>query len=189
VASGDRYAAQEKYNEAIVEYRNAVQKDARFVDARLKLARAYEHTGDVPNALREYVRAADLLPDDDDTQLKAGRYLLMGRRFEDAKARAAKVLARSPKNVTARILLGNALAGLKDLDAAVSEMEAAAKDEPALATPQTNIGYLQLARGKSEEAEHAFKQAVEADPGRCRPGSGWRISIWPPRAKTTPSAP
>ena len=36
--SGDTYFAQKKYNEAIVQYRNAVQQDPRFGEVRYKLA-------------------------------------------------------------------------------------------------------------------------------------------------------
>jgi Tfp pilus assembly protein PilF len=42
LAAGNRYFDQQKFKEAIIEYRNAVQKDPRFGDARLKLAEAYE---------------------------------------------------------------------------------------------------------------------------------------------------
>ncbi len=163
LASGDRFVAQKKYKEAIVQYRNALQKDPRFAEARLKLAKAYEQVSDPANALREFVRSADLMPNDDEVQLKAGSYLFLARQFEDARARAQKVLDRSPRNVAARILLGNTLAGLKDLDAALTEMEEASKLDPALAAPQTNIGYLELARGRKAEAEQAFKQAIDAD--------------------------
>ena len=45
VRSGDGYAAEKKYNEAIIQYRNAVQQDPRFADARLKLADAYLAVG------------------------------------------------------------------------------------------------------------------------------------------------
>ena len=62
VKSGDSYVAQKKYSEAIIQYRNAVQKDPRFGEARLKLADTYLAAGDAPNAYREYLRAADLLP-------------------------------------------------------------------------------------------------------------------------------
>src|SRR5436309_1490545 len=59
LASGDNYVAQKKYGEAIVEYRNAVAQDGQYGEARFKLAETYERTGDLRNALREYVRAAD----------------------------------------------------------------------------------------------------------------------------------
>ena len=61
VKSGDQYVADKKYSEAIIQYRNAIQKDPKFGEARQKLADAYVQTGDLQNAGREYLRAADLL--------------------------------------------------------------------------------------------------------------------------------
>src|SRR5204863_7085114 len=62
VASGDRYVAQQKYAEAVLEYRNAVTRVPESGEALFKLASAYEKLGDMGSALREYVRAADLMP-------------------------------------------------------------------------------------------------------------------------------
>src|SRR4029453_17176088 len=70
--SANRYLEQKNYDAAIIEYRNAVQQDPRFGQARRKLAEAYLHLGDGRNALQEAVRAADLLPDDAEAQLQAG---------------------------------------------------------------------------------------------------------------------
>src|SRR5688572_8295474 len=39
--SGDSYFTQQKYKEAALEYRNAIQQDPRFGEARLKLAETY----------------------------------------------------------------------------------------------------------------------------------------------------
>ena len=61
VKSGDRYMSEKKYQEAVIEYRNAVQQDARFGEARYKLAEAYVKINDPVNAYREYVRAAEAL--------------------------------------------------------------------------------------------------------------------------------
>ena len=87
--SGDRYFKAGNYQAASVEYRNAVQIDGLFGAARLGLARSREKVGDLPGAFAEYVRAADLLPDNWDLQLTAGQYLLAARRFD------ADVLFRS----------------------------------------------------------------------------------------------
>src|SRR5687767_3383527 len=64
MASGDRYLADSKLREAVVEYRNAVQVDPRFGLARLRLAETYAKLGDINKAFAEYIRAADLLPND-----------------------------------------------------------------------------------------------------------------------------
>src|SRR3954447_4114177 len=61
--SGDTYAAAGKTAEAIVEYRNALEKEPRAGDVRLKLAEAYVKQGQGSKAAQEYIRAADVLPE------------------------------------------------------------------------------------------------------------------------------
>jgi len=164
LARGTSYAADKKYAEAIIEFRNALKKDPNAGRTRVKLADAYLNTGDTRNAIRETVIAADLLPDDLDAQLRAGQFLMLAGRYEDAKARAEKVLAKDAKNVTAQILKGNALAGLKDPDRAVEEINAAIKLDPQDARSYASLGTLELSKGRRDEAEAAFKRAVEAQP-------------------------
>lgn len=162
VDRGDAQLAQGNVDAAVLEYRNAVSKDPMFAAARQKLAEAYSRKGDVPAALGESVRAADLLPDDVEAQLKAGSLLLFAGRPEEAKARAEKVLAKAPGNVDALVLRANAMAGLRDLDGALKEMEQALSLEPR-SSLQTNLGMIQAARGQRAEAEAAFRQAVATD--------------------------
>ena len=125
VAEGDRYLAEKKYPEAILQYRNALRQDERYGEARLKLTDAYLAIGDGPQCTRRGDRAADLLPDDVDAQIRAGFLLLLARQFPEARARATAALAKDPRNPRALVLLGNSLAGLKDLDAAIEQVEQA----------------------------------------------------------------
>jgi putative PEP-CTERM system TPR-repeat lipoprotein len=161
---GHRYFEAKKYREAIIEYRNAVRLDPRFAEARQRLATSYLQTADVVNALREQVRAADLLPGDAGVQVEAGNLLLLVGRFEDAKARATKALAINPKDVGAQILLGNALAGTKDFDQAIAEVEEALKLDPDRVNTYASLGTLQLARGDRSAAEATFREAVARQP-------------------------
>lgn len=164
VDNGDRYAAAGKYAEAVIEYKNALQQDPRAGDVREKLAGAALQTGDLLTAIREYVRAADLLPDQAAVQLKAGNLLLLAGQFDDAKARAEKVLAKDARNVDAQILVANALGGLKDLDGAVAQIEDALRVDPDRSGTYASLGALELGRGKREAAEKAFTRAVELQP-------------------------
>ena len=70
---------QKKYAEAVVEYRNAIQQDPKFGMARYKLAETYMQLNQPAEAFREYMRAADLLPDNVEAQVKAARMLHGGR--------------------------------------------------------------------------------------------------------------
>ena len=162
--SGNRYFQQKQYREAIVEYRNVLRLDAKSGEARKQLATSYLQTGDPVNALREQMRAADLLPNDLGVQVEAGKMLLLLGRFEDAKARAKQALSINPKDLHAQILLGNAYAGMKDFDSAISEIEEALKLDPERTTTYANLGTLQLIRGDRKAAEETFRQAVERHP-------------------------
>ena len=178
VVSGDAYMAQRQYDAAIIEFRNAVQQDDGFAEARQKLVRAYVSAGDTPRAVAEAVRTAELLPDDDDAQLEAANLLILAGHFADAQDRANNVVARNPRNIRAIVAVGNALAGLRDLDAAVSQLEEAVRLDPARASTYTNLATLQLGAGRVEEAEAAYKQAVSKAPDSLRPLLSLSLFYW-----------
>jgi len=161
--SGDDYVAAGKNAEAIIQYRNALEKEPRAGDVRVKLAETYLKRGDLAKGAQEYIRAADALSNPD-VQLKTGTLLLMIGRFDDAKVRAEKVLTANPKNVEAQVLLANSLAGLRNLDAAVTELEKAIQLNPERSASYANLGQLEMRRGRQPVAEQAFKRAVELAP-------------------------
>jgi tetratricopeptide (TPR) repeat protein len=162
--SGSQFFAEKKYAEAIVQLRNAIRADNRFGEAHLMLAEAFAATGDTRNAARQYIAAADLLPDNVDAQLKATSVLMITGRLEDAQARVQKVLDKDPRNVQAQILLGNIYAGMKDIDGAVKQIEEAIQIDPLRGATYTNLGVLRLAQGQRDSARAAFDKAVEVDP-------------------------
>lgn len=164
VESGDKFAASSNHAEAVIEYRNAVNVDPRFGEARLKLAKEYTQIGDLRNALAEYVRAADLMPDNVEAQLGAGNGLLVTGKFPEAKARAEKALEVDPKNAQALILLGNALGALKDIDSAITRVQEAVDADPQEVMAYGNLGALELVKGNRAAAEAAFKRATEVNP-------------------------
>jgi tetratricopeptide (TPR) repeat protein len=162
--SGNKYFEQSKLKEAVVEYRNAIQKDAKYGEAHLKLAEACSRLGDLRCALRAYVNAADLLPANLDAQLKAGTLLYLAKRYDEARTRADKVLAGDPKNLEAKLLRANATAELDDLDSAIRGIEEAIAIAPNASGAYSNLGQLQQRKGDTPAAEKAFRQAVEIDP-------------------------
>ncbi len=166
--NGNRLAAAEKYPEAILEYRNALQLDDKFGEARAKLADVLAANGSPEDAYREYIRAADLLPDDSEVQKKAATVLFLAGQFEDVRTRIKTVLDKNPKDVDAQLLYANALVGLKDLEGGIREIEEAIEIDPKHATTYTNLAILKMAQGQQEAAREAFKRAVELDPVSLR---------------------
>lgn len=164
VERGDRYMTDKNVEAAIIEYRNAVQQDPRFGEAYRKLATAYLTRGDAAEAVGAAVQAAELLPDAEDVQIDAGALLLVTGKFAEARLLAEKVLAKDEKNVRARVLLGNATAGLKDTATAIKEFEEAIRLDPQQAVVYTGLALLKASTGEREEAERIFKQAIATDP-------------------------
>src|SRR5438309_1903914 len=67
--------------------------------------------------------------------------------------------------LAATVALGDAMAGLHDLDGAIAEIqEALALDPDRPSGSYTNLGVLQNMRGKPVDAEAAFKRAIVIDP-------------------------
>jgi len=166
--NGKRLAGEKRYAEAIVEYRNALQIDDKFGDARLQLAEALAASGNPERAYREYQRAADLLPDRADVQKTAATFLFMAGQYEDVRTRVEAVLKKNPKDIDAQLLYANALVGLRDLEGGVREIEEAVQIDPQHAASYTNLALLKLAQGERQAAQEAFKKAVELDPKSIR---------------------
>jgi putative PEP-CTERM system TPR-repeat lipoprotein len=162
-AAGENFVRAGKLREAIVEFRNAVQRDDKWGEARFALAEAYALNGDLEGAYGEYVRAADLMPDHTPAQLKAATYLMLVGQYVDARSRVEEVLKKDPNNVDAQIIRGNVLAGLKDIDGAVDQIAEAIKLEPSRSQTYTNLALFKAAQGERDEARAAFEKAVQTD--------------------------
>jgi tetratricopeptide (TPR) repeat protein len=162
--SGDRYVAQQQFKEAAIQYRNASQATPRSAAAHTKLAETYARLGQGADALSEYVRAADLDPANVDLQLAAARYLVAGRRFDEALKKVDAVIASAPTTAEAYMLRGTVLAGLNDFERAVGDIEEAIRLDPNEGKSYANLGVMQLALGQSAQAQASFKKAIALAP-------------------------
>jgi len=178
IQNGDEYAAKKQFQEAVIEFKIALQEDPQSAVAHFKLGEAYAAISDVRNALPAYVRAADLDPDNIDAQLKAGNLLLLARKYDDARTRARETLRRHPDNTGALLLLGNALAGLRSFDEAVAANERATSLDPKRSGLFLNLGALQFISGNKAEAEAAYLKAVETEPNSPETHLGLATFYW-----------
>jgi tetratricopeptide (TPR) repeat protein len=161
---GREYVAANKLTEAILEFRNALEQDPNWGEARFALAEAYDATAQPERAYREYVRAADLLPRDATAQLKAARYQIRGKQFEDARSRTEKLLALEPSNVDALITLADVLVATGDHEAALAQVEKAIATDPSRGRSYLSLGQIHQAQKRNDQAQAAYTKAVELDP-------------------------
>jgi putative PEP-CTERM system TPR-repeat lipoprotein len=175
---GNKYVAEKRDDFAVIEYANAVRIDPKFGEARLKLAETYERMNNIQAAVPEYIRAADALPGNRDVQIKATELLLLGKRFDDAKARATAILEKNPKDVDALILRANAMAGLKDPQGAIAEIEEALKVQPNDSRAFMSLGDVRMQSGDLKEAEAALRQAIAVQPSSVSAHLAFGNFLW-----------
>jgi tetratricopeptide (TPR) repeat protein len=160
---GNRYAAGHQDEFAVIEYGNAVRLDPKFGEARYRLAQTYERMNNLRDAYAEYIRAADAWPDNREAQLKATQLLLLAGRFDDAKARAGALLAKSPQDIDAILLRADAMAALKDPAGAIAEIEEATRVSPNDSRAFVTLGAVRMRSGEGKDAEAAFRKAIALD--------------------------
>lgn len=161
---GNAYFEQEKYQEAAIEFRRAIQADAEAGMAHLRLADTYRRLDDLNRAAVEYVLAAQLLPTSLEAQIQAADMLLAARKFPEAQAVARRALQIDPKNIRALVINARSLAGLKRHDQAMAVLERAIELDPTRAATIGDLGLLRLNEAAPEETERILRRATETDP-------------------------
>jgi tetratricopeptide (TPR) repeat protein len=166
---GDRYFQQEKYREAVLEYRNVVRIDSGNAQAIRQLGLAHYHLGEMGNAGRYLLRIQELEPENLEARLKLGTLYLVGGRPEEAVREAEFVLERDQKSLEGLVLLAGGARTPQQVEAAVRRLEAARAALSERARFHLAIGGLYLQKGDWAAAERAFREAAAREPKSAEP--------------------
>src|SRR5439155_4051126 len=123
LARGEQYLRDGKVNEAIIEFRSALQVHQDFVPAVQALGRAYMAKSWYGDAARELQRAQKLSPDALPIAADFGRTLVQVGALQDAEAQAARILAKEPQNRDGLYIRGAALLGQWNAQEALDLLE------------------------------------------------------------------
>jgi Tfp pilus assembly protein PilF len=114
LASGEKYAKAGKYQEAVIQFSNAIEIDPRFAEAHHQLARVYIKLKAPQQAYREFSTTVELDPGNADAQLQLATLLISVHKYDDAQKAAEMVIAADPRNAPAHTVLGKKHAVLQD---------------------------------------------------------------------------
>src|SRR5436305_1560363 len=106
--SAKNFESKGKAVEAMIQYKNALQIDPAFVDARVGLARVLLSQGDTVGSELELNKALQNDPHAVSALLSLGQIYLLARHSDQAEEKAEAVLATAPGNHDALLLLGQA---------------------------------------------------------------------------------
>lgn len=188
---GDSYVAQKQYSSAIIEYRNALKVDPRYIDAYYQLAKAdvaqanVDHAGGNTDAMVQHFRdaynalsqAISLDPNRADVRIARAAMIVKydPHDYSQASDDLNYVLKQDPKNAEAHRGVGMLDMAQKQYDQALQEFSKAATLDPKNAAAYVYMGLADLALRAADEspaaqtahltdAEANFNKAIEVDP-------------------------
>src|SRR5206468_7391228 len=146
VARGQALLKDKKFQDAVLEFRGALQIDERLADAHWGLANAYEGLQRYQEAFNEMKETVELDANNLDARVKLGNYFVANSRqsaaaASEAERLAQQILQKDPNHIEGHILMGSVLFAQGKKTEALQELNRAIE-----LNPQRVESYLSLAR-------------------------------------------
>jgi tetratricopeptide (TPR) repeat protein len=165
VSRGEALLKAEKFQEASIEFRNAIQIDDKFASAHWGLARAYEGLQRFQEAFEELKLTIALDPKHLDARIRLGNYYMANApRFPEALPEAERlakdILAKDPNNIEGHILMGSVLFAQNQRDKAFAELNHAVELDPKRVESYLALARYYAAVDDKTKAEDTYKRAI-----------------------------
>ena len=153
-----------RHDDAIAEFRRALDRLPALAEGWLNLADACIRAGDLPQAADALCRLADLRPADEQTWFDLNVAYAGGDMLGKAQAAIGQVLQSRPGSVPALLNLGRALAKQERLDEAMACYQSAAALRPDLPAVHVCVGNILARKSSWAAARDQFALAVSLRP-------------------------
>lgn len=169
VDRGNKYFAQRKYKEASILFRRALNKDPRSPDAWYRLGLVNTKLGALPEARKDFSRAMELNPANQDAVVQLGDldlafYLLdtaTGRPYlADLKEITGRLLKQDPRSFSGLRFSGNIALARNDTPAAIQAFEAANQVKPDQPELVLTLVQTMFAAQQNEAGEKLAEQLI-----------------------------
>jgi tetratricopeptide (TPR) repeat protein len=175
VARGNELLKEKKYQEAALEFRNAIQIDDGMTSAHWGLAQAYEGLLRAGEAFDELKRVVQLDASHKEARFKLGTYFLLGSQrdgkianqqlFDEALFHAEELLKQDDRYIPGHILMGNVLAVRGERDKALAELNRAIELDPNRIESHVSLATFHWQGGDKQKAEETFRRAIQINEG------------------------
>jgi putative PEP-CTERM system TPR-repeat lipoprotein len=165
---GVQAAEQGNYNGAIVYFRNALEKDQNFFEARFQLAKAYLATARFDQAERELQKVLLQSPNHPEIRLQLAWLYVFTGKTEQGRAEAETFLQSTPGSAEAFELIG--ISHVQDEKAALAEefLRKALQSEPDRPIAKLELARLHAARGETLQARAMIQEVLAGNPENVR---------------------
>jgi tetratricopeptide (TPR) repeat protein len=164
IERGKAYVADEKWEEAIIEYKNVLQIEPNHADAHFQLSQAYLKSAKPREGFWELRETVRLDPDNHDAKLQFAQISIYAGEIEEALKRADEVIAADATRADGFMVRAQALEALKEIDPAKEAFAKAAEVEPGNRGALLMYASFLRRQGDRAAAEPLFRKAAEVEP-------------------------
>ena len=158
-----------RYEEAIVQWKKALELNPGEASVHLNLGVALARAGKADDAIEEYRKALEINPNDAEVYYRLGMSLADMGRFDEAIANYQKGLELRPRNAsdtdlaTVYDFLGRARAGKGDMTGAVEDFEKATRLHPGFGPHLYDYALALTQVNRFDEAQESVEAALRAN--------------------------
>src|SRR5579862_3289624 len=168
-ADAEHWAAEGKINEAIVEYRRAIQLNPKDPKAHLALAKIFIDRQDIPSGVQQLKIVLKNNPDDHDANIGLAKLLIKTPQFAQAKVLADSLLNKNRNDIDALLISAQCSLKTPDLPAANSTIDRVLQLDPENGQAWFLRAMSQLAEKKTSESEASLLRSIVYDPKSVPP--------------------
>lgn len=164
IEKAEQLIAEENYQKAQLELRNALQIDADDVTARVLMGEVAEQLGDPRAAVQMYRAALDLDSRNPAARARLAKLYVLGGLPDDAMKLVEAGLAEAPRDPELLAVRGAARARLGDFAAAESDVREALQADPANENAVALMAALEQRDGRARAAVTLVERALKERP-------------------------
>jgi len=164
VKRGDEYVKEEKFKEAVIEYKNAVKAVPKDSAAHWKLAKASIEAKDIRTAFAELQKTVELDPNNFEALGRLGEIYVMAGKVEEASQIADNLVKSRPNDPQGYILQSGLAVRAGKVDEGIAKLKKAAELDPKRIRTLLTIGNMYLLKKDGKSAQEWYDKALAADP-------------------------
>jgi tetratricopeptide (TPR) repeat protein len=173
VARGQALLKDKKFQEAVLEFRSALQIDEKLADAHWGLANAYEGLQRYQEAFDEMRQTAELDPNNLDVRVKLGNFYLVGAKqspsaIGEAERLAKEVLEKDPNHIEGHILMASVLFAQDKKQQALAELNHAVELDPKRVESYLSLARYYVQTNDIPGAEAVYQRAIAVSGGSAQ---------------------
>ncbi len=160
---GYRLSSEGNFRGAVVLYKNALEKDVNYIEARVGLAEAYLSSGNFDRAEKEFQKVLLQNPSQTDILLQLATVYIQKRQPEKALLELDKYHAENHETAESLVIYGRAHGASGDIESAENFFKKALQLDSGSVTPRLNLAKVYLQKNDFAQAKRYLQEVISID--------------------------